>query len=380
MRILVTGGAGFIGSFIVDELVNAGIEVIVIDSLEAQVHHGNPPSYLNPAAKYHWTSLANEQVLNNVLARVDAVCHQAALVGVGQSMYEISRYCNANIQQTALLAEKISRHKHIKKFVIASSMSVYGEGKYRDRNNNIVRPLDRELYARDGSFNLFDGDGYALSSVPVNEEDAVSPYSIYGTTKLAQERLAIIMGKAYDIPTIAFRYFGVYGPRQSLSNPYAGLMALFAGRLLNGRQPLVFEDGHQTRDFIYVTDVAKANLIALTKPGIPSGVYNLTSGVPVTVLQVADILCNQLNPGIRPNITYKYRKGDIRHCFGDVSKIEAQLGFKASINIDQGLHHLAEWVAEQKSHDLLHQMEDELNRHYLLVDNGSYRSVLGFAK
>jgi len=375
MRILVTGGAGFIGSYIVDELIRQGIEVVVIDSLENQVHHGRKPSYLNKSAEYHWAPLSDAGLLAKVLPDVDGVCHQAALVGVGQSMYDIARYCDFSVQQTALLMEKIIQHKNIRKLVVASSMSVYGEGKYQDSGGRIVRPSDRLLHTRQGSFDLFDDEGQQMTALPITEDDHLSPYSIYGLTKLAQERIAIITGKTYDIPTVAFRYFGVYGRRQALSNPYAGLMALFAGRILNGRAPLVFEDGRQTRDFIHVTDVARANVLALTTPDAPSGVYNLTCGVPVTVEEVADALCQHLNPDVRPQITQKYRKGDIRHCFGDISKIKKQLHFTPQTDIHAGLKDLADWVADQNSHDLLHQMEEELSQRYLLVDKAAFAGL-----
>jgi dTDP-L-rhamnose 4-epimerase len=367
MNILVTGGAGFIGSHIVDELIQQGHKVTVIDSFEKQVHADVKPKYLNKKAQYVWSPLGAHQILDKILPSIDVVCHQAALVGLGQSMYEISRYCDFSIQQTAVLVEKISQHKNIRKLVVASSMSVYGEGKYLKQNGEIVRPGDRLHYSSAGSFDLFDGN-QKMQPIPISEDDHLSPYSIYGLTKLTQEKLALITGKAYDIPTIALRYFGVYGRRQSLTNPYAGLVAMFAGSIMNGKAPMVFEDGEQIRDFIHVKDVARANVIALTETGIPTGAYNLTSGIPTTVKQVADILCQIINPTIEPHLTQKYRKGDIRHCFGDVKKIEQHMGFKTQIDIVEGLQDFADWVIAQKQFNNMSVMEGELLNKSLLVE------------
>lgn len=367
MHILVTGGAGFIGSHIVDALIDDGHDVTVIDSLEKQVHATTLPDYLNKKAAYFWGNVGDLSILDKVLPCIDAVCHQAALVGVGQSMYEISRYCDYTVQQTAVLVEKISGYSNIKRLVIASSMAVYGEGKYQDVEGRIIRPYDRLRYTAPGSFNLIDENGRQLIPIPISEDDALHPYSIYGLTKLTQEKLALIAGKAYDIPTIALRYFGVYGRRQSLINPYAGLMAMFAGRLMKGFSPLIFEDGMQIRDFIHVKDVAKANVIALTGQDIPAGAYNLTTGKPITVLDVAAALCALINPHITPELTRQYRKGDIRHCYGDVSGIAKHLDFKAEISLEEGLQDLVEWVIVQKDFNNMELMETELLDKNLLV-------------
>ena len=367
-RILVTGGAGFIGSHVVDELVAAGYEVTVLDSLEPQVHGParTPPPYLNPKARTVWADLAAAgDVLDRLLPETDAVIHLAAVVGVSQSMYEISRYVRANTAGTAILLEKLTRFRdRVRKLVVASSMSVYGEGAYRCPNCGPAYPPSRpeaQLAARDWEPRC-PACGAVLEPCPTPEEKPLMPESVYAVTKRDQEELALTVGRAYRIPTVALRFFNVYGPRQALSNPYTGVAAIFSARLLNGRPPVVYEDGRQTRDFIHVRDVARACRLALERDGANYEAVNIGTGRPFPVLEVARTLARALGRPIEPEVAGRYRAGDIRHCYADITRARRLLGFEPEVAFEAGMGELAAWVAGQAAEDRWAEAAAELER------------------
>ncbi len=365
-RVLVTGGAGFIGSHLVDELVGAGYEVTILDSLEPQVHgpHPTPPPYLNPKARAVWADLtARPEVLDQILPEVDAVVHLAAVVGVGQSMYEPTRYVRANTLGTAILLEKLIRHRPTK-LVVASSMSVYGEGAYACPNCGPAYPWGRpeaQLAARDWEVRC-PACAAVLEPRPTPEDKPLRPESVYAVTKRDQEELALTVGRAYRIPTVALRFFNVYGPRQALSNPYTGVAAIFSARLLNDRPPVIYEDGRQTRDFVHVRDVVRACRLALEGDGADYEAVNVGTGRPVSVLEVARILARALGRPLKAEIPGRYRAGDIRHCYADITKARRRLGYEPEISFEAGMAELAAWVATQAAPDRWAEAAAELER------------------
>jgi dTDP-L-rhamnose 4-epimerase len=369
-KVLVTGGAGFIGSYIVDALIARGCQVRVIDSLVAQVHPEGPPDYLNPEAEYLWEDLRNEAAVDRALRGIDVVVHQAAMVGVGQSMFCISEYISANVLSTATLLNAIVNRRHtISKIVMASSMSVYGEGLYACPECGPVRPPStRSPVSETADWEQrCSKHNHILRPVPIDESAKLLPASVYAISKRDQEDLCLTVGHAYRIPTIAFRYFGVYGRRQALSNPYAGLMAMFASRLVNNKAPLIFEDGLQIRDFIHVTDVAAAVILGVERDSQEWEAYNLGNGRPTTIRYVAETLARFIRTGIEPEILGKYRKGDIRHCYGSTTKIEQRLGFKPQVSLDDGLLEVASWAMSSVAEDYVDAMRSELIGMDLLV-------------
>jgi dTDP-L-rhamnose 4-epimerase len=361
-RALVTGGAGFIGSHVTDLLLSAGYSVRILDNLSPQVHGSRArPDYLDPDAELIVGDVRDAQAVERALSGVDIVVHLAAAVGVGQSMYEIVNYTQVNELGTAVLLDALSR-KPIERLVVASSMSIYGEGQARRSNGEVVNPEERSLaQLRRGEWELVDGEGEPLTPLSTPESKVPSLSSVYALNKYNQERLCLIVGKAYGIPTVALRFFNVYGPRQALSNPYTGVLAIFASRLLNRRPPLVFEDGHQRRDFVHVRDVATAVLLAMeTERGV-GGVYNVGSGQSRSILSVGKDLAAVMGVSqMVPEITGKYRAGDIRHCFADIGKCRAELGFSPKVNFRDGMEELAGWLSGQIAVDTVDRATAEL--------------------
>jgi dTDP-L-rhamnose 4-epimerase len=353
-RVLITGGAGFIGSHVSDLLLASGYAVRVLDNLTPQVHSAGQerPHYLDADAELMIGDVRDRAVVERSLADVDAVIHLAAAVGVGQSMYDIVSYVQANDVATAVLLEILSQRR-VERLVVASSMSIYGEGLARRRNGELVSPDERPVeQLRRGVWELQDSAGEPLVPIATPESKQPSLSSIYALNKYSQERMSLIIGKAYGIPTVALRFFNVYGPRQALSNPYTGVLAIFAARLLNGRPPLVFEDGRQQRDFVHVRDVAKACLLALEHPGASGQVFNVGSGESRTILSIADDLARVMGrPQIRPQLVGKYRAGDIRHCFADIGASRTLLGYAPEVAFRDGLEELAEWLSGQVAED-----------------------------
>jgi len=353
-RVLITGGAGFIGSHVADLLLREGYEVRILDNLTSQVHgpSGQRPAYLDEQAQLIVGDVRNPADVARSLQNVDAVIHLAASVGVGQSMYNIASYVDVNETGTAVLLEALVKNP-VQRLVVASSMSLYGEGLARKESGEIVSPEDRPLeQLRRGAWELEADDGSLLAPLPTPEDKQPSLSSVYALNKFAQERLCLIAGKAYDIPAVALRFFNVFGPRQALSNPYTGVLAIFAARFLNARPPLIFEDGLQQRDFVHVLDVAQACLLALTTSRGIGRAFNIGSGQQRTVLSIAEDLAEVLNCShITPHVLGRYRAGDIRHCFADLERSRAELGFVPRVDFRTGLAELAEWLSEQVADD-----------------------------
>jgi len=354
--VLITGGAGFIGSHLGDELLRAGYRVRALDSLVEQVH-GDPqrPGYLTDEIELIAGDVRNAEVVRGALEGVDAVVHLAARVGVGQSMYELAEYPSANTAGTGVLLEALLEHP-VRKLVVASSMSIYGEGAYEPAPA-VERP--REQLAR-GEWEPRGPHGEELEPVPTPETKEPSLASVYALTKYDQERMGLLYGAAYDVPAVALRFFNVYGPRQALSNPYTGVLAIFASRLLNDRRPLVYEDGGQRRDFVNVGDVARACRLALERDGADGLALNIGSGRSASVLEIADQVRRVLAKEIEPELTGKFRAGDIRHCFADVSLAREKLGFEAELPLEEGMAELAAWLEGQVATDRFDEAAAEL--------------------
>jgi dTDP-L-rhamnose 4-epimerase len=369
-QVLITGGAGFIGSHVADHLLTAGYRVRVFDNGALQVHGPleGPPAYLSPAVDYMRGDIRDSAALERALRRVDAVLHLAAMVGVGQSMYEVERYTAVNELGTATLMQALLE-RPVARLVAASSMSVYGEGRYRTAAGEVCDDAERDpTRIRAGQWEPTDRAGGPLQAIATPEEKIPSLRSVYALNKYAQERMSLLIGEAYGIPTIALRLFNVYGTRQALSNPYTGVLAIFAARLLNGNRPRVFEDGAQRRDFVHVSDVARACLLALEAPSEVSGVFNIGSGESRTVRDVALQLASTMGrPELTPEITGRYRTGDVRHCFADIGRARAALGFEPRVGFEEGLEELVAWLADATAIDRVDQATEELARRGLVA-------------
>lgn len=370
LNVLVTGGAGFIGSHLVDALVERGHRVRVLDALVSQVHEENRrPEHLHAEAEFIHGDVCDRAVVERALEGIDAVYHEAAEVGVGQSMYQIERYVRANNLGTSVLLEAvISQRERIRKLVVASSMSIYGEGAYTCPNCGIVHPQLRpgaQLLARRWEVEC-QKCGVALAPAPTTEEKPLFPTSIYAITKQDQEQFCLVVGRAYDIPTVALRYFNVYGTRQALSNPYTGVCAIFSARLLNDQPPMIFEDGEQTRDFVHVSDIVQANLLALETDRADYQAVNVGTGRPTSIKQVTALLSEGLGKKLVPEIVGKYREGDIRHCVADISRARNLLGYEPQVTLERGIPELLTWVRGQKPTDQVAQATAELETRQLV--------------
>jgi dTDP-L-rhamnose 4-epimerase len=367
-RILVTGGAGFIGSHFVDSLVERGHAVSVLDNLDPQVHGENgEPGWIaghiaSGAVRFTRGDVRDPEAVRSAVADVDVVYHEAAAVGVGQSMYRIADYVRANCEGTGVLLQQIiDRKRPLERLVVASSMSIYGEGQYEcEIHGQVDPPLRPEAQLREADWEMRCPVCRApLTPQPTGESKPLQPTSVYAVSKRDQEELCLSVGNAYGIPTVALRYFNVYGPRQSLSNPYTGVAAIFTCRLLNGRPPIVFEDGAQSRDFVHVQDIVKANLLALEPSAADGHAVNVATGRSLGLRELLAALRGKLG-GPEPEYTGEFRKGDIRHCFGDPTKARELLGFEASIPFETGIDDLAAWAAEQDAVDRMDRAREEL--------------------
>lgn len=350
-KVLITGGAGFIGGHVAEELLAHGYDVRVVDSLDPQVHEEDAfPAWLDGAVERIEADVRDTDAITRALSGVDAVVHLAAVVGVGQSMYQLRRYVGVNSHGTATLLEALAE-RPVQRLLVASSMSVYGEGAYRDGRQRLVHPpgRPREQLAR-REWDIRDEHG-ELVPIPTPEGIVPVPSSPYALTKYDQELLCLMFGRAYSVPTLALRLFNVYGPRQALSNPYTGVMAIFACRLLNDRPPLIYEDGAQLRDFVHVRDVARAFRLALEQPEVSDRALNIGSGEPVTIEQVARTLNDVLDRDLDPQFEGKYRFGDVRHCFADISAARESLGYAPRVSFEAGITELAAWLAHQTAFD-----------------------------
>lgn len=350
-HILVTGGAGFIGRAVTSELLRRGHRVRILDCFLEQVHGGAEPA-LDDAVEVVRADIRDGDAVAEALKGIDSVIHLAAEVGVGQSMYEVERYTSANDVGTAVLFERLI-DRRVRRVVTASSMSIYGEGLYRARDGRLVEDAERGI-VRDGQrvWNPTDADGAPLAPLPTPEWKRPSLASIYALNKYVQERTTHIMSAPYGIEGVCLRLFNVYGPGQALSNPYTGVLAIFASRLLNGERPMIFEDGEQRRDFVHVSDVARAFADALFLPDAAGGTFNIGSGQDRSITEVAQALARAMGRNdCEPEILGKARIGDIRHCFCDTTLAHETLGFVAEQDFETGLAELAEWVRQQTAHD-----------------------------
>ena len=368
-KVLITGGAGFIGSHLADELLNKGYSVRALDNLSEQVHGNSEerPEYLNPQVELQIGDVRDKTAVTKALEGIDAVFHLAAMVGVGQSMYQIKDYTEVNNVGTAVLMEALMEHP-VDKLVVASSMSIYGEGLYEDAQGNKIMECDRKLSdLKEGKWEMFDEKGNILTPVSTPEEKKPNLSSVYALSKYDQERLSLITGKAYQIPTTALRFFNVYGTRQALSNPYTGVLAIFASRLLNDNPPMIFEDGKQKRDFIHVKDVGRALRLAMEIPEADGKVLNIGSGNQYSIEFIANKLAKVMGKDITAEITGKYRVGDVRHCFADTSKTKQILGFEPQVEFEDGLFELAQWLKTQIATDNVNKASNELSSRGLTI-------------
>jgi dTDP-L-rhamnose 4-epimerase len=361
-RILITGGAGFIGSHLADHLLAHGRTVRALDVLSPQVHGPSAarPAYLDREVELVVGDVRDADTVRRALRGVDAVVHLAAAVGVGQSMYEVERYTSVNDVGTAVLLQALIE-RPVERLVVASSMSLYGEGLYRDSAGRLVAAerTRAQLLAR--RWEPLGADGEPLAPVATPESKAPALASIYALDKHHQEQMCLIVGGAYGIPTVALRFFNVYGTRQALSNPYTGVLAIFAARYLNGRPPLVNEDGAQRRDFVSVKDVSEACRLALEVPAAAGHVFNVGSGQSFTVAEVARRLAEALGrEDVAPEITQRYRVGDIRHCFADIGRAREVLGYRPRVSFESGLAELTVWLEGQIAHDRVGEASEEL--------------------
>jgi len=371
MKVLVTGGAGFIGSHIVDALIGRGHEVRVFDNLEPQVHGENPakPDYLSGEAEFVEGDVRSRQEFASALDGVEVVYHEAAAVGVGQSQYQIEKYVDVNTLGTARLMDILVNEEHsVKKVMVAASMSSYGEGTYECAECGLVYPPLRGAdQMESGGWSLkCPGCGKDVKPVPTPESKTCQPNSIYAISKKDQEDIVLNIGKTYGLPVVSLRYFNVYGPRQSLSNPYTGVAAIFISRVKNNNPPVIYEDGLQTRDFISVYDIAEANMLAMEKKAADYEVFNVGSGEPTSIKGVAETIISLFKSEVEPDVTNKFRKGDVRHCYADTKKIEKKLGFKPKTSFADGTADLIKWSEGVESEDKFETAKTELEQRGLV--------------
>ena len=368
-QILITGGAGFIGSHLANELLQHGCHVRVLDNLCPQVHgpDAKRPAYLNPEVELQIGDVRDPAAVRRALKGVDAVYHFVAAVGVGQSMYEIAEYTSVNNLGTAVLLEALIKSP-VERLIVASSMSLYGEGPYRDADGNVRVDVARSPAAlRTQRWEPLDEMGRPLTPLATSETKAPSLNSIYALSKYDQEQMCLMIGRAYGIPAVALRFFNIYGPYQALSNPYTGVLAIFASRLLNKRAPLINEDGEQKRDFVSVYDIARACRLALERREAVGEVFNVASGNVYTISELGHRISKALGSSIEPEITGQYRAGDIRHCFADITKIRTLLGYEPQVQLEDGLRDLATWLEGQIAYDRVAEARNELAARGLMV-------------
>jgi dTDP-L-rhamnose 4-epimerase len=369
-HILITGGAGFIGSHVAAELLARGYRVRALDSLVPQVHgpERRRPDYLPSDVELIAGDIRDAGTVSRALEDIDSVIHLVALVGVGQSMYQIAEYTSVNNSGTATLLQVLCSHK-VECLVVASSMSIYGEGLYCDSAGNVQIAQDRTLeQLKMGDWEIHNDRGETLTPAPTPEDKPPALASVYALSKFDQERLCLILGRAYGMPVVALRFFNTYGPNQALSNPYTGVLSNFASRVLNGQPPLIFEDGLQKRDFVSVYDVARACRMALETPSAAGRAINISSGQAMTVKEVAERTIRAIGRAdLQPAITGKYRVGDIRHCFADISLAKEVLGWEPKVTLERGLEDLAKWLDGQTAIDRGVEARAELAARGLMV-------------
>ena len=360
-NILVTGGAGFIGSNVVNKLVSKGYKVVILDNLSKQIHGDNPekssPLYLsicsNQNIKFINGSVTSRSDWQKALVGIDAIIHLAAETGTGQSMYEIEKYIDVNIKGTAIMLDVLANEKHtIKKIVVASSRAIYGEGRYYCNKHGNVYPFERQ----ESDMNKGDFDckcpicGNVVELLPTTEDSKIHPTSVYGITKYNQEQLVLIVAKSLGIEAVSFRYQNVYGPGQSLSNPYTGILSIFSTQIKNGNNLNIFEDGSESRDFVYIDDVVDATILGLEIPEAANRSFNIGADKPISVMTVAETLRENFNSDIQIIISSNYRLGDIRHNYADITQAKDMLGFNPKVDFNEGMRKFCQWVNTQEVH------------------------------
>lgn len=352
-NILITGGAGFIGSNLALKLIKKGYSVTALDNLSPQIHSENSPLYNNikDKVKFIKGTVLNYSYWKIALENVDVVVHLAAETGTGQSMYEIENYTDVNIKGTSIFLDILANEKHsVKKIIIASSRSIYGEGKYECNNHGIVYPLERkDKEMASGDFNVkCPICNCVVKLLATDEESKIHPSSIYGITKQVQEQMFMTMGKSLNIPVVAFRYQNVYGAGQSLSNPYTGILSIFSTRIKNKNDINIFEDGKESRDFVYIDDVVDATILGIEKDEANHEVFNVGLGKSIDVLTVANTLVKEYQSTSNIIISGNYRIGDIRDNYADITKIKEKLGFEPKVSFEDGIKKFTTWVNNQK--------------------------------
>lgn len=371
-KILVTGGAGFIGSFLTDKLIEKGHNVVILDNLEKQVHLGKAPAYLNRKATFIHGDVRSLDDFSKAMRGIDIVFHLASRVGVGQANYQVKDYVDTNIGGMGNLLNIIVNDKKIKikKIIMTASMTSYGEGMYRCKKHGEKKmPMRSDEQMKKKLWELICPiclDTLVPFSTP--EETVLQDNGIYSITKHVQEQLLLFIGRMYKIPVVSLRLFNVYGPRQSLSNPYTGVAAIFISRLKNNKQPVVYEDGGQTRDFVSVHDVVNALILAMEKKAANYSVFNIGSGKPTSVKTIALALAMLLKKNIEPSITNDGRKGDIRHCFADTTKAKKFLGWKPQVSFEDGMKEVVEWSEKEKAEDVFEKATGELSDKKLIYE------------
>lgn len=367
-KVLVTGGAGFIGSHIVDLLIENNYNVTILDNLDPTTHK-EKPKYLSQQSRFVLGDVRDSKLIEELIPRFDYILHEAASVGIVQSNYEIKKFVDNNILGTANILEALTKIKHnVKKLILAGSNTSYGEGIYKCKD---CGPFHAELRTQ----KEIDRYGFEpicptcqknTKAIPTPEETELNCNSIYAYSKKNQEETALFIGKTYNIPVTILRYFNVYGPRQSLSNPYTGVAAIFATRLKNNNSPIIYEDGLQTRDFISVRDVAKANLICLKNKSSNYEIFNVGSSKPITIKWLAEFMKEYMKKEVKIKVTNKFRKGDIRHCFADISKIKNKLDFSPKVKFEEGIQEFLSWAEKEESEDKFEKANKELKEKGLI--------------
>jgi dTDP-L-rhamnose 4-epimerase len=352
MKILVTGGAGFIGSWLVESLIGAGHEVIALDNLSPQIHGALPqadvPCLKTGQVEFIRADVRDQSVMDSVLARVEAVVHLAAETGTGQSMYQIAHYYDVNQQATAAMFELIgTKHRHIQRVILASSRSIYGEGAYKLNNQIVVAAPRDATRLKAGQFEPVGPNGETIQLVATPEDISPSPASVYAATKLANESLGKIFAEAYGTTVVALRFQNVYGERQSLRNPYTGILSIFSNRMRQNLPINIFEDGAESRDFVHVSDIVAAIGMALNKPLSGFHAINVGSGVATSVMNVAETLRELLASQSALSVSGDFRAGDIRHGYADLTLAREVLGFEPSVTVSEGLTRFCKWVMTQ---------------------------------
>lgn len=372
MKVLVTGGAGFVGSHLVDALVEKGHDVRILDNLTLQVHGAEQkiPDYLNPDAEFVKGDILDTDTVRKALKDIEVVYHLAAAVGVSQSMYEIRAYTECNSLGGAVLLEEIVSGKNrVEKVVVASSMSIYGEGQYECGDCGKIAPKLRPIeQLRERQWEMkCPVCGSTVRPIPTDEDKPLNPTSVYAITKRDHEEMYLNVCFSFGIPCVSLRYFNIYGSRQALSNPYTGVAAIFSSRILNGHSPVIYEDGNQKRDFTHISDIVQATVLAMEKSEGDFQALNVGTGRPLSVLDVANLLISKLDPELSPQIANQFRGGDIRHCYGDISRIRKLLGYEPRIRFEDGMAALTDWVREQTAVDSFDRAHDELSSKGLTI-------------